>query len=133
MTGQTSRSPADTSFAIPAGVIRREAARNLTRIAVYENPADALPAWRELEAIAPASAYQTYKWLAPWIETIGRPRGVCPMIVVCHGADDLPVALFPFGIVQRGNIRLANFLGGRESQFEPRTYPTAYTIGPIRH
>ena len=98
-----------------AGVNRREAARNLTRIVVYENPAEALPAWRELEAIAPTSAYQTYKWLAPWIETIGRPRGVCPMIVVCHGANDLPVALFPFGIVQQGNIRLVNFLGGRDS------------------
>jgi CelD/BcsL family acetyltransferase involved in cellulose biosynthesis len=115
MTGQTSLLPADTGFGRPAGVNRHAAARSLTRIAVHENPADALPAWRELEAVAPASAYQTYKWLAPWIETIGRARGVCPMIVVCHGVNDLPVALFPFGIVQRGNIRLVNFLGGRDS------------------
>jgi CelD/BcsL family acetyltransferase involved in cellulose biosynthesis len=115
MIGQASVLPTGTSLGKRAGVNRREAARNLGRIELYENPADALTAWTELEAIAPTSAYQTYKWLAPWIEIVGRPRGVCPMIVVCHGANDLPVALFPFGIVQHGNIRLVNFLGGRDS------------------
>jgi CelD/BcsL family acetyltransferase involved in cellulose biosynthesis len=114
---------ADQAFALPvdhrsrqsAGADVRAAAGRLGRIEVYENPADALPAWRELEAVAPASAYQTRKWLLPWIETVGRASGVCPMIVVAHGANDVPVALFPFGIVQQGGVRLVNFLGGRDS------------------
>ena len=93
----------------------RATASRLGRIEVYENPADALAAWRELEAVAPASAYQTRKWLVPWIETIGRASGICPLIVVAHGANDVPVALFPFGIVQHGGVRLVNFLGGRDS------------------
>ena len=77
---------ADQAFALPvdhrprdtAGVDARPAAGSLGRIAVYEHPADALPAWGELEAVAPASAYQTRKWLVPWIETIGRASGVHP-------------------------------------------------------
>jgi CelD/BcsL family acetyltransferase involved in cellulose biosynthesis len=114
---------ADQAFALSvdhrprqsAGADARAAAGRLGRIEVYENPADALPAWGELEAVAPASAYQTRKWLVPWIETIGRASGVRPMIVVAHGANDMPVALFPFGIVERGGVRLVNFLGGRDS------------------
>jgi CelD/BcsL family acetyltransferase involved in cellulose biosynthesis len=115
MTDQPSVFRAERGFDEDAGVYRREAARNLSRVEVYENPGDALLAWTELEAIAPASAYQTRKWLMPWIESIGRPRGICPMIVVAHGTNDSPVALFPFGIVQQGSVRLANFLGGRDS------------------
>jgi CelD/BcsL family acetyltransferase involved in cellulose biosynthesis len=115
MTDQASVLPADRRFGESAGVDRREAARSLGRIEVYENPADASLAWAELEAIAPASAYQTRKWLVPWIETVGRQSGVCPMIVVAHGTNGSPVALFPFGIVHHGSVRLVNFLGGRDS------------------
>ncbi len=115
MTDQASVLPAERRFGNRAGVDRREAARSLGRIEVYENPADALFAWTELEAIAPASAYQTCKWLVPWIETVGRSSGVCPIIVVAFGTNNSPVALFPFGIVQQGSVRLVNFLGGRNS------------------
>lgn len=113
----------DQAFALSVDRRPRDSARvdaeavaaRLGRIEVYENPADALSVWRELEAVAPASAYQTRKWLVPWVEIVGRPSGVCPMIVVAHGTNDVPVALFPFGIVEQSGIRLVNFLGGRDS------------------
>lgn len=113
MTDQSSVLSADHRYRVDAD--RRVAARSLGRIEVYEDPADAAVAWTELEAIAPASAYQTRKWLVSWIETIGRSIDVCPMIVVAHGTNDSPVALFPFGIVRQGRIRLATFLGGSDS------------------
>ena len=115
MTDQAFALPVDHRLRESAGVDLRAAAGRFGRIEAYENPADALPAWGELEAVAPASAYQTRKWLVPWIETVGRPSGICPMIVVAYGANDVPVALFPFGIVQQGGVRLVNFLGGRDS------------------
>lgn len=115
MTGQSSLLSAAARLASQTGITRGAATRNLARVAVYENMADAQSAWSELEAIAPATAYQTYRWLASWIETVGRAKGICPTIVVCYGADDRPVALFPFGIVQQGKVRLATFLGGRDS------------------
>ena len=115
MTDQASVLSADCRYDKKLSVERREAARRFGRIEVYEDPADASAAWTELEAIAPASAYQTFKWLVPWIETVGRSAGVCPMIVVAHGTNDSPVALFPFGIIQQGGVRLATFLGGCDS------------------
>jgi CelD/BcsL family acetyltransferase involved in cellulose biosynthesis len=115
MTDQPSVLRAGRRFGERAGVYRREAACSLSRIELYEDPADALLAWTELESIASASAYQTRKWLLPWIEIVGRPNGIRPMIVVARGANDSPVALFPFGIVQQGGVRLVNFLGGRDS------------------
>jgi CelD/BcsL family acetyltransferase involved in cellulose biosynthesis len=115
MTDQAFVLPADHRPRDDAGFDVRAAAGRLGRIEVYENPADALPAWGELETVAPASVYQTRKWLVPWIETIGRASGVCPMIVVAYGKNDVPVALFPLGIVQQGGVRLVNFLGGRDS------------------
>ena len=115
MNDQASVSAADRRFAKWAGADRREAARSLGRIEVYENPADASFAWTELEAIAPASAYQTRKWLVAWLETIGRRSGVLPMIVVAYGTNGPPVALFPFGIVRQGSVHLVNFLGGCDS------------------
>lgn len=98
-----------------SGAGRRSALRNLGRIDVFEDPHQALAAWEELENVASASAYQTRRWLLPWIETVGRPAGVCPMIVVAHAKNGSPVALFPFGIVQSGRLRLVHFLGGRDS------------------
>jgi CelD/BcsL family acetyltransferase involved in cellulose biosynthesis len=115
MTDQASGLLGDRCFTKRTGVERRETARGLGRIDVYENPSDALFAWTELESIAPASAYQTHKWVLPWIETVGRRSGVYPMIVVVHGTNGSPVALFPFGIVKQRSVRLVNFLGGRDS------------------
>lgn len=115
MNDQASVLSADRRFGEWAGVDRREAACSLDRIEVYENLADASIAWAELEATAPASAYQTRKWLVPWIETVGRRSGVLPMIVVAYGTKGSPVALFPFGIVHLGSVRLVTFLGGCDS------------------
>ena len=93
----------------------RKIARRLGRVRIFENPSDAAVAWSELEAVAPASVYQTQRWLMPWIETIGRRIDVSPMIVVAYGANDAPVALFPFGVAERRGMRVVTFLGGCDS------------------
>ena len=115
MTDQVPVLPAQGYSGERVGVEGREVSRRIGRIEIYEHPAEALSVWTELEAIAPASAYQTHKWLVPWIETVGRSSGVCPMIVVARGINDLPIALFPFGIVQKGSVRVVHFLGGSDS------------------
>lgn len=115
MTDQALALPVDHRARDSAGVDVNAAGGLLARIAVCEDPAGALPAWSELEAVAPASAYQTRRWLLPWLETVGHRTGVRPMIVVAYGTNDVPVALFPFGLVEQGGVRLVNFLGGRDS------------------
>lgn len=115
MTNTASILPADGRCGATAGIERRQGASQLGRIEVFENPADAAVAWSELETIAPASVYQTQKWLLPWIDIVGRRLGVAPLIAVAYGANDEPMALFPFGVSERRGIRAVTFLGGGDS------------------
>ena len=115
MIDRVSALSAERRYGEDADAEGRVAAGRVGRIEVHEDPADALPAWGELEALAPVSAYQTRKWLLPWIDIVGRANGVTPMIVVARGAHDIPIALFPFGVVQQGRVRVVQFLGGRDS------------------
>lgn len=84
---------------------------------VFETFEQARADWDELFATAPASAYQAYPFLRIWFETIGRARGLRPMIVVARDAGSRPVALLPFALTRRGPLRIARFLGGKESNF----------------
>lgn len=94
---------------------RAKGGRALGRIEVYETIESAEPAWAELEAICPASAYQTRRWLGPWIETMGRACGASPMLVVAYGKAKAPVAFLPLGVIGHERIKIAGFLGGRDS------------------
>jgi CelD/BcsL family acetyltransferase involved in cellulose biosynthesis len=86
----------------------------LGHVEVHAAPEGALAAWAELEAIAPGSLYQTRRWLLPWIATAGRAAGVEPLLVVLY-RDDLPIVFCPFGITARSGLRVASFLGARDS------------------
>ncbi|HWG06790.1 MAG TPA: GNAT family N-acetyltransferase, partial [Beijerinckiaceae bacterium] len=88
--------------------------RGLDRVEVHTDPRNALSAWAELEAVAPASLYQTRRWLLPWIATAGRSAGVEPMLVVAY-SEGQPVVFCPFGISRHGGLRVAGFLGGKDS------------------
>jgi CelD/BcsL family acetyltransferase involved in cellulose biosynthesis len=97
----------------PPGQAANEDCR-LGRIDVHGAPEPALAAWAELEAIAPGSLYQTRRWLLPWIATAGRAAGIKPLLVVGY-CDDVPVAFLPLGVARRSGLRVAGFLGGKDS------------------
>ncbi len=84
-------------------------------IEVYTEFDPVREAWAELEAVAPASIYQTMRWLRPWTETIGAAHKITPMLILARAPDGAPAALFPFGVSLAGGLRLAEFLGGRDS------------------
>ena len=67
--------------------------------------------------MAPASPYQTRRWLTRWLDTKAAGLAIDPMIVVARDADGLPLALLPFGIRRTGRLTVAGFLGGRDSNF----------------
>ena len=94
---------------------RSDEARRLGRIDIHTDPDSAESAWAELEAIAPASVYQTRRFLRPWIEHVGKPLGITPMLVVAHDASGRPVVFLPFGIRRHGVVQVAEFLGGTDS------------------
>ena len=72
-------------------------------------------AWADLETVAPISVYQTMRWLRPWTETVGVAHKITPMLVLARAPDGTPVAIFPFGVSMAGGLRLAEYLGGKDS------------------
>ncbi len=73
--------------------------------------------WRALFACAPASAYQAYDYAKAWFSTIGRAQGVAPVVVVLRDASREAQALLPLGVRNLAGLRVAEFAGGRESNF----------------
>ena len=94
---------------------RLGAERKLGRIDIHEDLIAGGKAWGELEALCPATIYQTRKFLLPWLATHGLADGVTPMIVVAHTSDGAPAALLPFGVQKYGPVKVARFLGGADS------------------
>ncbi|HUZ66631.1 MAG TPA: GNAT family N-acetyltransferase [Beijerinckiaceae bacterium] len=94
---------------------RAKGGRALGRIEVHENLDSVDSAWKELEDLCPASVYQTRRWLAPWMETLGGACNAIPMLVVAYGKSDMPVAFLPLAVVAYDRIKIAGFLGGRDS------------------
>jgi CelD/BcsL family acetyltransferase involved in cellulose biosynthesis len=86
-------------------------------LVVFDRLPDARRDWIGLHETAVVSPYQNYDFVAAWFETIGRARRLEPMIVVARGSDGRPLALFPLATHQVAGLRVAEFLGGRESNF----------------
>lgn len=90
---------------------------DVATIEIFDDLADARDAWMELFAIAPVSPYQSYPFLSAWFDTVGRENRLEPFIAVARDAAGRPRALLPFVTDTRGPLRIAAFLGGRESNF----------------
>ncbi|MGJ0509295.1 MAG: GNAT family N-acetyltransferase [Methylocystis sp.] len=72
--------------------------------------------WLALSDATGVSPYQSFAFLSAWRDTIGRAGNVEPFIIVARDADGAPTALLPLCVIDR-SIRIALFLGGRESNF----------------
>ena len=84
---------------------------------VFDRLLDAREDWIALRETAAVSPYQNYDFVAAWFETIGRARALEPMIVVARDSDGRPLALFPLATHKAAGLRVAEFLCGRESNF----------------
>lgn len=73
--------------------------------------------WRCLQDDCDHYVFQTYEWLAHWQRTVGQYS--CGMVPVVAVVSDLqrPLALFPFGIRSVGGVRVLEFLGGVQSDY----------------
>ena len=86
-------------------------------VGVFDSLEAALPAWRELLAVAPASAYQRPEFVQAWFAAYGDALRVKPLIVVVFDASARPQALLPLCRAIAGRVRVARFVGGKESNF----------------
>jgi CelD/BcsL family acetyltransferase involved in cellulose biosynthesis len=91
--------------------------RPFARVEVFDTLDAARAAWAELAAHATASPYQSLAFAQCWFATIGAAEGATPLIVVARDEAGAPVALLPLALAQRGPLRLAVFLGGKDANF----------------
>jgi CelD/BcsL family acetyltransferase involved in cellulose biosynthesis len=94
-----------------------ENAHRMQSLDIYGRIDEARDDWRRLSACAPSSPYQQYAFVEAWQETIGRARGFTPMIVVARDSGGAPLALLPLATRRIAGLRVAEFLCGRDSNF----------------
>ena len=95
----------------------RAGASAFARVDVYDRPEQILDVWRELAPEMCGSWYQSEAFLLTWLETCGRKLAVTPFFIVARNEDGLAVALLPLGIFRLGGLRVAEFLGGKHSNY----------------
>ena len=117
----------DISSPASRGLLPDRPAR-IGRVEVFASFEAAQPAWQALEALCPATVYQTRRFLGPWLATLGA--ALTPMIVVASDLDGAPAALLPFGISRRGPLRIASFLGGSMSNSNPALFRPDLEVTP---
>ena len=100
-----------------AAAAMASASRAFESVEVHATAAPVIAAWAELEQTGQASIYQTRAWLLPWIEALAAPARLTPRYVLARGADARPVALLCLGLHRRGPVRIATWLGGKDSNF----------------
>ena len=86
-------------------------------VTVHRDPRAALADWQDLAGRVPTTPYQRPDWILPWIDCVGRAAGVVPLIVVAHDAEGRAQAVLPLGLQRQGWLRVASFLGAKDSNF----------------
>ena len=123
------------TFALHDDVAPRAAAATapFASVAVFPNATAVLGAWAELETSAPCSTYQTRAFILPWTDTLGRKAGLAPRFVLARDRDGSPAALLCLGLIRRGPVRVATWLGGKDANFNLPLLrrPSAWTRADI--
>jgi len=109
-------------------------ARPETRISELRPVVDTSPRplereWRQLEARASASVYQSFDWIDCWVEAATGPQRIRPAIVSIRYADDRLAAILPLGVERVGPVRVARFLGGEHANIRMGLFEPAFAEG----
>ena len=86
-------------------------------ITLYESFEAAEPVWRDFEARATGTAFQSFDWLSAWYARVGKGRGIEPAIAVV-ARQGKPVLLAPLGVERRAGLRSLVWLGGRLADYK---------------
>ncbi|MBC8052944.1 MAG: GNAT family N-acetyltransferase [Sphingobacteriaceae bacterium] len=86
-------------------------------VRVYNNfTAELQGFWTSIEHETDCHVFQTWSWQYHWYEIIGRSNEIRPVVVVVLNRD-IPVALFPFSIRKLPGVRILEFMGGKQSDY----------------
>jgi len=88
--------------------------------------------WRNIEDNCEYFVFQSYEWLQHWQHTIGDTSyDIKPVVVVVSDSTRL-LALFPLGIRKIGVVRVLEFLGGAQTDYNaPLILPEFFTCSQL--
>ncbi|MAB13728.1 GNAT family N-acetyltransferase [Parvibaculum sp.] len=113
--GVSPRPVARRGAPVAAGMAQRIA--HASGINVYSSFAQAEKAWREMEAEAAGTAFQSFDWLSIWHEHVGQHEGIEPAIMLISRGGH-PVMLAPFGIERHLGLSRLVWLGGKLADYK---------------
>lgn len=73
--------------------------------------------WRYFEKSCDHTVFQCYDWLANWQFTVGKNQLMVDPVVIVVRDQQIPVALFPFGLRRTMGIKVLEFLGGKQTDY----------------
>ena len=93
----------------------------------YRNFDDELETvWKELEEQCHHYyIFQCYDWLFHWQQPIGRKNLIKPLIITVSHRDNV-IALYPLALRQSLSIKILEFLGGEQSDYNAPIIADAY-------
>jgi len=86
-------------------------------ISIYSSFEDVMPQWKELEAKAPSTIYQTYAWQKAWQDTIGFAEGAKPLLITAS-TDGQNAFILPLTLVNKSGLVTASFMGGDHANYK---------------
>ncbi|WPB83822.1 GNAT family N-acetyltransferase [Sediminicoccus rosea] len=96
--------------------VSRGAGPGSASIRIFTSMDEAEAMWRAAERSLIHTAFQTYEWLATWVETLGTEVAITPLIVLVEEGER-PVMLIPLGRAKRRGIATITFLGGEVTDY----------------
>ena len=73
--------------------------------------------WLEFQARNSCYLFQTYQWLKYWFTTVGEPSLSIKLFVIIVTEGNNVVAIFPFGIRTSCSIKILEFIGGGQCDY----------------
>ena len=98
------------------------------RVRVAHNGGASAAVWDALEKTGSASAYQSRRFLEPWLTHVAPAANIAPRIGLVEDNDGRVVALLPFGVTRHGPLRAVVYVGGRDSNLNMPLVDPAITI-----
>ncbi len=74
--------------------------------------------WKSAQENGEALVFQTLEWASHWMEVVGRPQHIEPIIVVVReNLNTPPLVILPFGVRTSFGTRILSILGGFHSDY----------------
>ncbi|MBB4199187.1 hypothetical protein CCR94_17600 [Rhodoblastus sphagnicola] len=100
-------------------------------IEIFRDPRQALADWRALAPERLASFCQSETFLLNWLAAHGA--AVEPFFIAARDAAGAPVAMLQLGLYRFGPLRIAQFLGGKDSNYNLGLFrdPAAFSAADV--